>query len=62
MLFELFSTSYNKGEDDDDHYSSHKKRCMNIMWLVQDTWAYNYFIFNAPLNGIKTNNEIRSLI
>jgi hypothetical protein len=35
---------------------------MNIMWLVQDTWAYNsYFIFNAPLNGIKTNNEIRSL-
>jgi hypothetical protein len=33
------------------------------MWLVRDTWAYDsYFELNAPLNGIKTNKEIRSLI
>ena len=27
-LAELFSTSYNKGEVDDDHYNSHKKKVL----------------------------------
>ena len=37
----LFGTSYNKGEDDDDHYSSHKKK------------VYEYYVAGAGHLGLQ---------